>query len=197
MNRGGKDRELQVVGQVAKAYEWEVSTESGPWPDAWLVNPQTRSKIPVEVVSAHPRPPGEDPRSGSTVARGWSQADQMAREIAAAADEGVISGVTDDGQPYAFPISSPGRLPAPRRPLDLVGWTFAAVQQKMQKLYDDPGDVILIVDLQSFPLRDFHLAELGRRLDAAKCQFRVVWVCNMWDESAMQVPRGANLSGNP
>lgn len=158
------------------------------WPDAWIAVNQPNEKIPVEVVSAHQRPPGEDPLGGSAVAKGRQQADWMARKIARTTDDLVVSGTTSFGTPFAFPISSGRRIPAPRTPADPVGWVLAAVRQKMGKFYGEVKKTILVVDFQWMPIPASHFVELSRTLRAERCEFREVWVCNMFNDKAVRVP---------
>jgi len=69
-------------------------------------------------------------------------------------------------------------LPIPQCPANPVAWIFAAIDQKLAKLYSEASPTILIVDFHNrMPLYGWELAKLAAQLADRSCPFREVWVC--------------------
>jgi hypothetical protein len=188
-----KAEELQVVARVTVVRGGCVVEETGQWPDAWIESGDDR--IPVEVVRAYERPPGEHPSRGAAVAKALATAEREATKRTA-----------EDGKPRAYGAHAAGHtargyvvdltadepLPLPLNPANPVGWILQAVVQKIAKRYGPADRTLLVVDYQWMAPSVRELREVGNELERLGCPFIEVWVVPLLisnqEEAAMRVP---------
>jgi hypothetical protein len=165
-----------------------VSPEGGEqWPDGRIVE-QSGAKVPVEVVQAFERLPGENPNKGSAWVLAKKLAEKQAAELEAQLRVPVGHGAHGD-QPVVVPWDGKHLIPprlAPARPLD---WVMAAVEQKMGKRYGAQKTTILVVHFDSpfTPFTPSEVAALRKRLWALQWPFREVWVVDDYGSRAQRL----------
>lgn len=174
--RDQKAIELSLTERVVKFRGGQVHPEEDRWPDSWIEDRGER--IPVEVVTGYPRPPGEEPRHGAVAAKAEKDAVVEAERLLTEGAAAAVGGVLDSNRPFAVPVNSDAHLPIPLQPQTPVAWILKAIDQKLKKRYSDASRTILIVDFHNgMPLYNFELTELSKELAARACPFREVWVC--------------------
>lgn len=181
-------RENFVTVLVAAARQNTVEFEEHEeWPDAWIVDGGER--IPVEVVIAVERPPGEPAQSGSAVIAKLKQLQREADRLTAEDGMGRLVGAHPvgpneaDGWMVSFGPGGKGQWGKPSSPLDPARAIVAAAVQKLNKRYGESGKTLLVVDwgvtsifhLQEPPNR-WDLSSVGPQLTEQGCTFREVWV---------------------
>lgn len=82
---------------------------------------------------------------------------------------------------FVVPLDGLSPLPVPSEPVNPVAWVEGAVLQKAQKSYSEASRVVLVVDLQWMPLRDFQCSALAERLRTAGVAFSEVWIVTVFD----------------
>ncbi len=168
--------ELSLTERVARVRGGKAHLEDDRWPDSWIED--SGERIPVEVVTGFPRPPGEKPKDGAAAAKAEKDAALEAARLSRVGAGPVMYGVLDADRPFAVPIDSDDPLPLPQRPAAPVAWILAAIDQKLAKHYSEASRTILIVDFHNgTPLYEFELAELAAWLATRRSPFREVWVC--------------------
>jgi hypothetical protein len=174
--RDRKAIELSLTECVVKVRGGKAHPEQDRWPDSWIEDRGER--IPIEVVTGYPRPPGEKPKHGAVAAKAEKDANVEAERLLREGAGAVMGGVLDANRPFAVPVGSDAPLPIPLRSQNPVAWILAAIDQKLTKHYSEASRTILIVDFHNgMPLYAFELTELAAQLAARSCPFREVWVC--------------------
>ncbi len=165
--------EFSSVERVAEAQGTRALQELGCWPDAWLLE-RSGQKIPVEVVSAYQRRPGEDPRKGAPSLVAYKKAERAAQEIERTGTPAAFGTHLDQG--FAIPMDGQHALPLPILPVHPVEWVLTSIQQKMRKRYAQEMETILVVQFQWMALEPYQLDNLAKLLAHHGCRFRQVWI---------------------
>ncbi len=165
--------EFSSVERVAAAQGKKAVPEPGSWPDAWILE-RSGQQVPVEVVSAVQRLPGEDPRKGARSIVAYKEAEQAAQEIERTGIPAAFGTHLDQG--FAIPMDGQHVLPLPMLPVHPVQWVLASIQQKMRKRYAQVAQTVLVVQFQWMALELYELENLGKILNHVGCRFRQVWI---------------------
>ncbi len=169
-----KEAEFLNVAKVCAVRGGVPRREIGRWPDAWI-DESSGDAVPVEVVAAFQRRPGEDPKNGAPSAIAYKRAERDAERLTRETDVPCAFGAHQD-QPFAVRLTGQYRMPVPLEPVQPIQWILTAAAQKIAKHYSSAKQAILVVDLRWMPLYDFELPVLGRLLAEAGCTFREVWI---------------------
>jgi hypothetical protein len=173
-----KAAEFRLVDELAKARRCTAIQvpEEHQWPDAFLEEAD-RTRLPVEVVGAYWREPGEDPRRGSPWKRAQVKATREAHERTAATGTPHHFGAHYD-KPWVVPADGYSLIPPTTQPVRPDLWILKAVEQKVDKRYPPS---ILLVDLDHFDTPGFEDWNLGDRIATlAAGRFIEVWIVNRY-----------------
>ncbi len=171
--------ESRLVEELAVARQCSAIAvpEQQQWPDGFLVEPDG-TRLPVEVVGAYWREPGEDPRKGSPWKRAHVEAEREANQRTEETGTPHHFGAHYD-KPWVIPADGHSLLPPTTQPIRPDLWILAAVEQKARKQYAVQS--ILLVDLDHFETPRFEDWNLGERIASlAAGRFLEVWIVDQY-----------------